>query len=98
MNVLVNDYFARHKHGIQLAKETKVDGTVTLYAIYYYPEKPDVSMSLEKMDKIVEHYEVIRDYKRYSQFIGLMRKVYNNIKRLNDRQCLPISVVIDEPL
>ena len=92
----MNSY--RHKHGIQTATETKVDGTVNMYVIYYYPEKPDVAMSLDRMDKIVEHYEVIRDYNRYSQYIGLMRKVYNNLKRLNSKQCLPIDVVVDEPL
>ena len=96
MNVLMNNY--RDKYGIQFAKETRTDGSITLYAIYYYPEKPDVSMSLDRMDKIVEHYEVIRDYNRYSQFIGLMRRVYNNLKRLNSKQCLPIDVVVDEPL
>ena len=90
----MNSY--RHKHGIQTATETKVDGTVNMYVIYYYPEKPDLAMSLERMDRIEERYVYVKDYKGYSQFIKAIRQVYEEIDRLNSKQCLPINVVIDE--
>ena len=76
----MNSY--RHKHGIQTATETKVDGTVSMYVIYYYPEKPDLAMSLDKMDSISERYVYVKDYKAYSQFVKAIRQVYREIDDL----------------